>query len=83
MADSRGMDTPTPNDPRLLPLGAMASRLGISPRDLREEALAGRVPCVSVGRGALIFDPDAVEESLARRARGPAETRGGRDAIGP
>ena len=34
---------------------------------LRAEALAGRIPCLRVGR-RLLFDPDAVRAALARRA---------------
>ncbi len=52
----------------LLPLGAMASRLGIQPRDLREAAEAGAVPCVRLGQRGLMFDPSTVEQCLIDRA---------------
>jgi hypothetical protein len=47
----------------------MASRLGIAPRNLRLEALAGAIPSVRVGKDALLFDPVAVEAILFERAR--------------
>jgi len=59
----------------------MASRLGISRSNLRQEALAGRLPCVRIGKDGLIFDPRAVEEELAARARRKAETKEQRDGF--
>jgi len=57
--------------PRLVPLGVMAADLGVSPADLRREALAGRVPCVRVGSRGLLFDRELVHRSfLDRIARG-------------
>jgi hypothetical protein len=45
----------------------LSSRLRL-PRDwLRGEALAGRIPCLKIGR-KLLFNPDAVEKTLAERA---------------
>jgi hypothetical protein len=58
----------TDNGERLLPLGAMASHLGIQPKDLRQAAESGTVPCVRVGERGLLFDPKAVEHVLAERA---------------
>jgi excisionase family DNA binding protein len=38
------------------------------PRDwLRQEAIAGRIPCLRVGR-RLLFNAEAVEKALAERA---------------
>lgn len=53
----------------LLALRPMAMRLGIHPRELRTEAEGGGVPCVRVGSRGLLFDPELVLASLARRAR--------------
>jgi excisionase family DNA binding protein len=51
----------------LTTLTGLAVRLGL-PRDwLRAEALAGRIPCLKVGR-KMRFNPDAVEQTLAARA---------------
>lgn len=52
----------------LLPLGAMAARLGVQPRDLREAAENGSVPCVRLGQRGLMFDPQRVESHLVERA---------------
>jgi hypothetical protein len=57
----------------LLPLGAMAARLGIQPRDLREAAEAGAVPCVRLGQRGLMFDPGSVEAQLLAQALAPGE----------
>ena len=53
----------------LLSLRAQADRLKLPVSWLRAEALAGRIPCLKVGR-RLLFNPDAVERSLLRRAEG-------------
>ena len=51
----------------LLTLHRLAARLRL-PRDwLREEAIAGRLPCLRVGR-KLLFNLPAVERILAERA---------------
>jgi hypothetical protein len=53
-----------------LRLNRLALQLRL-PRDwLRQEALAGRLPCLKVGR-RLLFDPAAVERALAERAGKP------------
>jgi len=68
-------------DDGLLPLGAMASLLGVQTRELRREALEGRLPCVRIGEGGLLFDPVAVVEALRERARlSAAELRGSTSA---
>jgi hypothetical protein len=46
----------------------MARRLRLPVKWLREEAEAGRVPCLKAGR-AFLFDPDAVEKALVERAQ--------------
>jgi hypothetical protein len=43
-------------------------RFGLSIAWLKSEALAGRIPCFRAGR-KLLFDPEAVEQSLLQRAR--------------
>lgn len=51
----------------LLPLNRMARRLRVTMDWLRSEAEAGRVPCLKADRRYL-FNPDAVERTLAERA---------------
>lgn len=58
-----------PTGPRLLPLGAMSARLGIAPKNLRLAAIAGTVPSIAVGKDGLLFEPEAVEAALLKRAR--------------
>lgn len=43
-------------------------RFGLSIAWLKAEAEAGRIPCFKAGR-KLLFDPEAVEQSLLQRAR--------------
>ena len=45
----------------------MARRLQVTAKWLREEAAANRIPHLKAG-SRLIFNPDAVEAVLARRA---------------
>jgi hypothetical protein len=47
-------------------------RFGLSLAWLRAEAEAGRIPCFKAGR-KLVFDPEAVEQSLLARARADAK----------
>jgi hypothetical protein len=56
------------NQSRLLPVGPMARLLRVPVKWLRQEAEAGRVPCLKAGK-ALLFDPDTVEHVLLERAR--------------
>jgi excisionase family DNA binding protein len=51
----------------LVTLHQLAARLRLSREWLREEALAGRLPCLRVGR-KLLFNLPAVERILAERA---------------
>lgn len=51
-----------------LPLRRAAARLGVPAAWLRAEALAGRVPFLSVGR-RLLFNTAAVESALLERSR--------------
>lgn len=51
----------------LLALGPMARRLRVTDAWLREEAEAGRIPCLRAGNRYL-FAPEAVERVLAARA---------------
>lgn len=48
----------------LLSLGRMARRLGVTQQWLRDEADAGRVPCLKAGKRHL-FNAVAVQERLA------------------
>lgn len=57
-------------DRKLFPLGLMARTLGVSPRWLRAEADAGRLPAVKA-EGSYLFDPQAVERVLLERAQQP------------
>jgi hypothetical protein len=68
------MPDPVP-PPVLLGLARIARRLGVAQRWLREEANAGRVPCLRAGTRYL-FAAAAVEQALADRAAGE-ETRSG------
>lgn len=43
-------------------------RYGLSANWLKAEATAGRIPCFKAGR-RLLFDPDAVEQTLIARAQ--------------
>lgn len=61
----------------LLSLSRMARRLGVTQQWLRNQADAGKIPCLKAGKRYL-FNPVAVQESLAAKA---ARTRqGGNDA---
>lgn len=53
---------------KLLPTHMAARQLGISPKWLRAEAEAGRLPALFDGR-KYIFDRDALEAALLKRAR--------------
>ena len=50
-------------------LSGLAARLRLPRRWLRQQAIAGRIPCLRVGR-RFLFSPAAVEEALARLALG-------------
>lgn len=53
----------------LVPLSLMAAALGVAPSDLRIEALAGRIPCVQIGKRSLLFDRDRIRLWLLDRAQ--------------
>ncbi|MFH1110710.1 MAG: hypothetical protein V1790_16155 [Planctomycetota bacterium] len=57
----------TQPQPLLLPLGPTARRFRVPSRWLREEAEAGRVPCLKAGR-ALLFNTEVVASVLLERA---------------
>jgi hypothetical protein len=61
--------------PRLVSLRLMAADLGVSPSDLRREALTGRVPCVRVGNRGLLFDRELVHRVLLDRVQRETEAR--------
>lgn len=62
----------------LFSLGRMARRLGVTQQWLRDEAEAGRIPCLKAG-DRYLFNPHAVEKSLAAKAT--QSCGGGNDAI--
>jgi hypothetical protein len=51
----------------LLTLPRMARRLGVTQQWLRDQAEAGKVPCLKADR-RLLFNPAAVQEALASKA---------------
>jgi len=53
---------------KLLPAGPMARRLHVPVRWLKAEAEANRLPHVKA-ENVFLFDPDAVEGELVKRAR--------------
>ena len=59
----------------LLSLSRMARRLGVTQQWLRDQADAGKIPCLKAGNRYL-FNPVAVQEALATKA---ARTRQGGD----
>lgn len=59
----------------LLVLPRAARRLGVPVKWLREQAEAGKVPCLRAG-ARYLFDLDAVRQDLAKQA---AESRRGVD----
>ncbi len=64
----------------LLSLPRMARRLSVSQKWLRDQAAAGKIPCLKAGKRYL-FNSVAVQEALAAKA---ARTRqGGHDAQWP
>jgi hypothetical protein len=50
------------------PLHAMATRLNVPAKWLREEAKEGRIPHLDAG-GVLLFDPETVERIVMDRLR--------------
>lgn len=54
----------------LLSLHRAARRLGVTSNWLKQEAVAGRVPCLSAG-SRLLFDEATLTESLRQRAASP------------
>lgn len=51
----------------LLNLRQQARKLGVTQQWLREEADAGRIPCLTAG-SRYLFNPLAVQEALAAKA---------------
>ena len=47
-----------------------SERLGIPAKWLKEAAVSGKIPCLWLSKQKVLFDPDAVEEAMARLARG-------------
>ncbi len=65
----------TLRDPPLLILSAMARRLRVPTKWLREEAEAGRIPHLKADT-ALLFDRELVERLLLERARQTSPVEG-------
>jgi hypothetical protein len=63
------------HSPQLWPLHAMARRIHVRPKWLRDEARAGRLPCIDAG-DTLLFDADAIEKILASRLRAASRKAG-------
>ncbi len=61
--------------PKLMCIGPMARRLGVPVRWLRAEADAGRIPHLRA-ENVLLFDPNAVERELRKRAAGVFSQKG-------
>jgi hypothetical protein len=61
--------------PKLLPLYAMARQLHVSNKWLRAEAEAGRIPCLQADR-QILFNPSVVEPLLVERASGGGQIDG-------
>lgn len=59
------------NELKPLQIGAMARRLRVPVAWLRDEATAGRIPCVKAGT-RFLFNPPIVEKLLLERAAGGA-----------
>lgn len=57
---------------RVLNLPRMARRLGVTQRWLRREAQAGRIPALHAD-SRLLFEPQTVEQAVARRAAQPTQ----------
>ena len=47
-----------------------SNRLDVPPGWLRQMALAGKIPCLRIGRRKLRFDLDATRQAIARLATG-------------
>jgi excisionase family DNA binding protein len=58
----------------LLSLTRLARRLGVPSSWLRQEADAGRIPCLRAGK-RLLFNAQAVEEALLEKAGKPEGAR--------
>ena len=63
----------TMNDLKLYPLNAMAHRLRVTTKWLREEAEAGRVPCLRAGDRLLFHPPTVLLVLVARAAEHDAQ----------
>jgi len=61
------------DEPKLIPLFAMAQRLYVPAKWLRQEAEAGKIPHLKAGN-KIVFNPYVVEKLLIKRA-----TKGGND----
>jgi len=61
------------DEPKLIPLFAMAQRLYVPAKWLRQEAEAGKIPHLKAGN-KILFNPHIVEKILLQRA-----TKGGND----
>jgi hypothetical protein len=60
--------------PTLVSLNRLAAELRLPRNWLKQEAQAGRLPCLRIGR-RLLFSVPAVEQVLADRAANPADQK--------
>ena len=64
----------------LITLPKAARQLGVTSAWLRSEAVAGRVPCLPVGKSRFLFNLGALSESLLERASAVPMTGGAANA---
>ena len=57
------------HDPAFMSASSVAARLGLPKSWIKSEAVAGRLPCLRIGR-RMLFNPDAIEIALSARAAG-------------
>jgi hypothetical protein len=63
------------SDSRLVPGAVLSAKLGVSAKDLRREALEGRLPHVRVGDHGILFEESEVIRALLARAKEAAKER--------
>ncbi len=66
-------------DTQYISLDALAGRLGLPRRFLREQARRGVIPCLRIG-GRMRFEESAVRDALRRKAQQGPHTEGGAEA---
>ena len=66
-------------DTQYISLDALACRLGLPRRFLREQARRGVIPCLRIG-GRMRFEESTVREALHRKAEQGPDAEGGAEA---